>query len=279
MELGLMPRVISNYFEAQDEFNTGTASTPAQAAHIVAASASLNYNMLQASGSTLSAGLRVQHDFFTNFSHADSTDVDATLDYTSKLGRLNLGYFTTRHRLVSTGVAGSVYDTSQGFTVEYLRNLTSRLRVRARYRFSHDSYSQFKDRNLTQDEFSGDLRLMIKPYFMPGIGYDYARTTVASRLYDYDRYAPFVTLTSEIGPAYLTFRYRSAIRRYTAAAPTDSHFGRRDQRDQFTFYGTIGLGRGLSVFAYEDYIKNHSNVVYGNFRTNEAGVGLFYQFH
>jgi len=86
-------------------------------------------------------------------------------------------------------------------------------------------------------------------------------------------------VTSEIGKlAYLSFRYRHLDRHYSTDVPADSHFGRRDNRDQFTFYGTVWLGHGFSVFGYADHINNHSNVSYANFKTTEGGLGLFYRF-
>jgi len=278
-EFGVEPRYISNYFEAQDEFNSSAPVTPAKSVGIITVSGSLDYNFVQNANSKITGGVRVRQNFFTNLSHADSTDFDANLVYSGQSDQLSLAYFGTRHRLVGVVNGENIYDATNGFETEYFHTFAKRLRARVRYRFAHEGYSDFKDRNLSEDEFSGDLRYKISPYFMPSVGYDYMHADGRSNVFSYDRYAPFVSVTSEIGKlAYLNFRYRHLDRHYTTDVPTDSHFGRRDHRDQLTFYGTVWLGHGFSVFGYADHIDNRSNVTYANFKTTEAGLGLFFKF-
>jgi len=58
-EFGVEPRYISNYFEAQDEFNSSAPVTPAKSVGIITVSGSLDYNFVQNANSKITGGVRM----------------------------------------------------------------------------------------------------------------------------------------------------------------------------------------------------------------------------
>ena len=278
LEFGILPHYLDNYYQAQEDFGTALP-VAAQSVTIVTVSGELKYNLIQDRDRKLTAGVRVRHNIFTDLDHANSTDVDLTLVYDAKPSLLKLGYFATRHRLVSDNGGNLVYGATNGASAEYSYRFSKRLRGRAAYRFSRQTYSSSTDRNLSEHNFSADLRYQIVPQFMPAIGFELSRGNAASSAFSFNRKAIFVSVTSELGDAvYLNVRYRRSQRNYVTSVPTDSYFGREDPRDDLSAYGTVQLGHGLSIFGFATHINNRSNQPSHRFTSNEAGLGLFYRF-
>lgn len=279
IEVGVMPRFISNYFQEQDEFNAPTAAVPKKTAHITTLSASLGYDLIKEANSTLTFNMRVRPNFFSNLKGADSTDLDASLAYAWGPNQFTLGYFGTPKRLSSVVNGVNVYGETEGFNAEYMRSLSKRLRVRTSYQLSRETYSDFTERNLSVHQFRADVRYKLNPLFMPSIGFEYRRADADVQSFDYKRPALLLSVTSEVGrAAYMNFRYRYSDRTYLTNVATDSDFGREDHRHEFSFYGTFQLGGGFSIFAFADHTTNHSNSISNTFKSSDGGLGLFYRF-
>ncbi|MFM5923936.1 MAG: surface lipoprotein assembly modifier [Novosphingobium sp.] len=279
IEVGVLPRYVSNYFEAQDEFNIGAPTTPAQSVSIVTVSGSVSYNLVQEERKRLNAAVRVRHNIFTDLDSANSTDVDVSLTYDARPSVIRVGYFGTRHRLVSNPGLAPVYGKTDGLSADYLHRLTKRLRGQIGYRYTRTAYPVFPDRNLSEHLFSGELRYQVQRYFMPAIGVEYSRGNAALDSRSFKRKAVYLSVTSEIGDrVYLSLRYRHSKRDYLTVVPTDSYFGREDPRNDISGYGTVQLGGGFSLFGYFYHASNRSNQLSHRFKSDEAGLGLFYRF-
>ena len=278
-EVGVMPRYISNYFESQDEFTSAAAITPKKPVYITTVSASYDHDFIQHKGSTLTGEVRFRRNFYSNLEGADSTDIDVSLNYIFQPNQLRIAYFGTPRRLVSNNGGHHVYGRSTGFDAEYSRQITSRLRARGGYQFARQTFSEFQERNLSQHLLYGSLRYRVNPLFMPGIGFQYLHANGTMENFSYKRPALVLTVTSRLRDvAYFSFRYRGSDRSYDTDVSTDSNFRREDHRHDFSFYGTVQLGRGFSLFGYGDHTTNNSNRQASTYKNNEIGLGLFYRF-
>lgn len=279
VQFGVMPRFITNYFQAEDEFNASTNVVPKTTAHIVTLSANVEYDILNQDDKVLQIRGRVRPNFFTNLNGADSTDIDAAVAYTSGPSQFTITYFGTPKRLSSIVSGMKVYGETEGFNTEYVRKLSKLWRARVSYQYSRETFSAFKERDLSIDQVRGDVRFRLSRAFMPSVGFEYRRAYARVNNYDYKRPALMFSVTSEIGSAvYMNFRYRYSDRTYLTDLPTDSNFGREDHRHEFSFYGNFQLGGGLSLFAFADHTTNHSNLITHEFKSEDGGLGLFYQF-
>lgn len=279
IELGVLPRYVGNYFESQDEFNVTGPATPAKSVAVITLSGTISYDLISEQRKRLTAAVRLRHNIFTDLDNANSTDVDVTLTYDARPSQFRLGYFGTRHKLVSDSPTDPVYGKTDGFSAAYLHRLTKRLRGQVGYRYSHTGYALFPDRNLDQHQYSAELRYQVQRYFMPAVGVEHTRGNAALDSRSYKRNAFYLSVTSEIGQtAYINLRYRHSKREYLTDLPTDSYFGREDPRDDFSAYGTVQLGGGLSLFGFFNHTTNDSNQPSHRFKSDEGGLGLFYRF-
>ena len=278
-EVGVMPRHITNYFQAQDEFNSATTATPVRSVTVTTLSGSFEYDLARTEDSTVTAGLRVRRNLFRDLPGADSTDVDATIDFDFQPNRLRLGYFGTPRRLASVVAGRNIYGETHGFSAEYFRRITRQWRARGGYQFARESFSEFKERDLSRHQLNGDLRYRAHPYFTPGVGFEYQRGNAEAANFSYTRPALVLLATSDIkGQAYLSFRYRYSVRDYTTDLAADSNFNREDKRHDVSFYGTVQLGKGFSLFGFAYHTDNNSNRLTRTFTSTESGLGLFYRF-
>ena len=278
-ELGVMPRYISNYFQTFDDFQTGATAVPVKSVYITTLSASAEYDFVREDDKTLTGGVRLRRNFFKDPDGADSTDIDVTLEYDFRPNRLRFAYFGTPRRLASVVSGRNVYSRVNGFNAEYSRRLTRQWRARGGYEFARDTFSEFTERNLSRHELSGDIRYQFSPYFTPGVGFEYLRGNAASENFSYTRPALVLLATSRISDvAYLSFRYRYSDRDYSTGVTTASNFGREDRRHDLSFYGTVNLGRGFSLFGFVYRTDNNSTRVTRSFNSYETGLGLFFRF-
>lgn len=278
-ELGVTPRYVSNFFQAQDEFDVDPITTPKRSVYITTLTGGAEYDLVQREQSTLTAGLRVRRNLVNDLPGADSTEIDVTLDYSFRPNQLRLGYFRTPRRLASVSNGQNVYSEVNGFSAEYLRRITKRLRARAGYQFARETFSAFQERDTSRHQFRGDLRYQIDPLFTPGIGLEYLRGDAATENFSYKRPAVSFLVNSRINDvAYLTFRYRLSKREFDTELPTDSNFGREDRRGDLSFYGTAQLGNNFSLFGFASRTKSNSNRNTRDFTNFETGLGLFYRF-
>lgn len=279
VEVGVMPRYVSNYFQAQDDFNSPSTITQKRGVHVITLSAGARYDLVQRHGSTLTAGVRVRRNLFTDLNGGDSTEIDVSLDYDFQPNQLRFGLFRTPRRLVSVVNERNIYSEANGFSAEYLRRVTPRLRARAGYQLTRETFSEFDERDVSRHQFNGDLRYQVHPLFSPGIGFEYLLGNARTENFSYDRPALVLLANSRIGDiAYLTFRYRLSRREFDTDVPTDSNFRRVDRRHDFSFYGTAQLGRGFSLFSFASYTDSNSNRETRSFTGFEAGLGLFRRF-
>ena len=278
-EVGVMPRHITNYFQAQDEFNSATTTTPVRSVTVTTLSGSFEYDLARDDDSTVTAGLRVRRNLFKDLPGADSTDVDATIDFDYQPNRLRLGYFGTPRRLASIVAGRNIYAETNGFTAEYFRRINRHWRARGGYQFARETFSEFTERDLSRQQVNGDVRYRVHQYFTPGVGFEYQRGKAESENFSYSRPALVLLATSDIkGRAYLSFRYRYSVRDYTTDLLTDSNFNREDRRNDFSFYSTVQLGKGFSLFGFVYHTDNNSNRLTRTFTSTESGLGLFYRF-
>jgi hypothetical protein len=278
-EVGVMPRHITNYFQAQEEFNSATTATPARSVTVTTLSGSFEYDLARDDNSAVTAGLRVRRNLFKDLPGADSTDVDVTLDFDYQPNRFRLGYFGTPRRLASIVAGRNIYAETNGLSAEYFRRINRHWRARGGYQFARETFSEFKERDLSRHQVNGDIRYRVHPYFTPGVGFEYQRGSAESENFSYSRPALVLLATSDIkGRAYLSFRYRFSDREYTTDLAADSNFGREDRRHDVSFYGTVQLGKGFSLFGFAYHTDNNSNRLTRTFTSTESGLGLFYRF-
>ncbi|HEV2863855.1 MAG TPA: surface lipoprotein assembly modifier [Pyrinomonadaceae bacterium] len=279
VEVGIMPRHISNYFQTFDDFQPGATPVPVTSVTILSLSAHAEYDFVRDEGRTLTGGVRVRRNLFRDLPGGDSTDVDLNLEYDFRPNRLNFKYFGTPRRLASIVGGQNVYSQVNGFGAEYSRRLGRRWRTRGGYEFARDTFSRFSERDLSRHEVSGDVRYQISPYFTPGVGFEYLRGRAESEAFSYTRPAVALLASSRIKDvAYLSFRYRFSDRDYTTDDPTVSNFNREDRRHDISFYGTAQLGKGFSLFGFVYHTDNNSNRLTRTFTSTESGLGLFYRF-
>ena len=279
IELGVMPHYINNYFQAQDDFNSGITETEKRNVYETTLSASADYDIFHRPNSTLTAGVRVRRHLFSDLDGADSTDLDGTLTYDFRPNQLRFRVFHTPRRLASIVNDRNVYGETTGFSGDYLRQVNSRLRLRAGYQFARETFSEFNERDVSRHQFEGDVRWQVDPLFSPGVGVEYLRGDAETPNFSYDRPALLLFANSRVADvAYLTFRLRLSRREFDTEVPTDSNFDRVDKRGDATFYGTYQLGGGFSLFSFGSYTDNDSNREARDFTAYEAGLGLFYRF-
>ena len=165
-------------------------------------------------------------------------------------------FVRTPRRLVSVVAGGNVYGETNGFSAEYVRRLSHRWQARGSYQFAHETFSKFKERDLSVHRLSGDVRYRISPYLTPRPGSEeYERGEAESENFSYRRPAIFAVATSEIGKvAYLSVRYRISRRTYLTDVPTNSNFGREDHRRDISSYANVKLGKGFSIGIREPHL-------------------------
>jgi hypothetical protein len=279
VEVGIMPRHISNYFQTFDDFQPGTTPVPVTAVTILTLSAAAEYDFVREDDRTLTGGVRVRRNLFRDLPGGDSTDVDLNLEYDFRPHRLNFKYFGTPRRLASIVGGQNVYSQVNGFGAEYSRRFGRRWRARGGYEFARDTFSRFSERDLSRHEVSGDVRYQISPYFTPGVGFEYLRGRAESEDFSYNRPALALLASSRVKDvAYLSFRYRFSVRNYTTENLLASNFNREDRRHDLSFYSTVRLGRGFSLFGFVYHSDNNSNRLTRTFTSTESGLGLFYRF-
>ena len=278
-EVGVLPRYISNYFQTQDEFNTGATVTPIKSVYITTLSGAFEYDLVRKDRETLTAGLRVRRNLFKDLPGANSTDVDVSLEYDFQPNRLRFAYFGTPRRLISVVSGSNIYGDTNGFSAEYQRRINRDWRARGAYIFSRQTFSQFQERNLSLHQVNGDVRYRVSRYFSPGAGFEYQRGKAESENFSYTRPALVLLATSDVkGVAYMSFRYRFSKRDYGTPDTTSSNFGREETRHDVSFYSTVRLGRGFSLFGFYYHTDNNSNRASRSFTSYETGLGLFYRF-
>lgn len=278
-EVGVLPRYISNYFQTFDDFQTGATAVPVKSVYVTTLSARAEYDFVREDDRTLTGSVRFRGNLFKDLPGADSADIDVSLEYDFRPNRLRFAYFGTPRRLASVVAGRNVYSRVNGFAAEYSRRLTRRWRARGGYEFARDTFSEFRERDLSRHEVSGDLRYQVSPYFTPGVGFEYLRGNAESENFSYNRPALLLLASSRIRDvAYLSFRYRFSDRDYTTDDPTSSNFNREDRRHDVSFYGTVNLSRGFSLFGFVYHTDNNSNRLTRTFTGYETGLGLFYRF-
>jgi hypothetical protein len=278
-EFGVLPRYINNYFQAQDEFNSATTAAPQKNVYVTTLSGSAEYDLVRKDRRTLTAGLRLRRNLFKDLPGANSTDVDVTLDYNFQPNELRFGYFGTPRRLAAVVSGRNVYGETNGLSAEYFRRITRYWRARGGYTFARETFSEFKERDLSRHLVHGDLRYRVSTYFTPGVGFEYLRGNAESANFSFTRPALVILATSQIkSKAYLSFRYRFSDREYTTTLATDSNFRREDRRHDISLYGTANLGRGFSLYGFVYHTDNNSNRAARTFTSYETGLGLFYRF-
>jgi hypothetical protein len=278
-EIGVMPRYISNYFQTQDEFNSVATVTPIKSVYITTLSGAFEYDLVRKDRETLTAGLRVRRNFFKDLPGADSTDVDVSLDYNFQPNRLRFAYFGTPRRLISVVSGRNIYGETNGLSAEYQRRLSRNWRARGAYFFSRQTFSEFNERDLSLHQVNGDVRYRVSRYFSPGVGFEYQRGKAEDQNFSYTRPALVLLATSDVnGVAYMSFRYRFSKRDYGTDVLTDSNFGREETRHDVSFYSTVRLGGGFSLFGFYYHTNNNSNRASRTFTSYETGLGLFYRF-
>ncbi len=278
-EVGVLPRYISNYFQTQDEFNAGGTVTPIKSVYVTTLSGNFEYDLVRKDREKATAGLRVRRNFFKDLPGANSTDVDVWLDYDFQPNRLRFGYFGTPRRLISVVSGRNIYGETNGLTAEYQRRLSRNWRARGSYVFSRQTFSEFNERDLSIHQVNGDLRYRVSRYFSPGAGFEYQRGNAESANFSYTRPALVLLATSDVkGVAYMSFRYRFSKRDYGTQDVTSSNFGREETRHDVSFYSTVKLGGGFSLFGFYYHTDNNSNRASRSFTSYETGLGLFYRF-
>ena len=277
--VGVTPRYISNYFQTQDDFQSGSAPIAKEGVTVTTLTGEVDYDLFNRPGSSLTVGARVRRNLFHDLEGAGSTDLDVTLSYKRPPSEFRLGLFHTPRRLVSNSGGDNVYSKTSGFSAEFLTRPAKRLRTRAEYQYARETFSAFDERDVTRHLFAGDVRYQLSPLFTPGIGLEYLRGNGRSDNSSYNRPALVLLANSRISDiAYLTFRYRHSRREFTTDTPTDSNFGRIDRRGDLSFYGTGQLGKGLELFGFASHAHSNSNRDNRDFTGYEAGLGLFSNF-
>ena len=278
IEFGVLPHYNSNYFQVAE-------GTPKTSVWITTLSANFGYDFVRREDKTFSGELRLRRNVFSELRNADSTDIDAELAYDFGPNRLELTYFATPRRLssfdedpIDPSVA-IVTNSVNGASLQYARRLTRRLRARTTYEFAREIYNVFKERDLGRHRVGGDVRYRVRQYFTPGIGFEYGRVNARSDAFSRDSTALVLLVGSRFGDRVNTsFRYRFQDRDYLTRNTAFSNFGREDRRHDFTFYGTVNLGRGFSLYGFTYAINNNSSRPTRNFNTYDTGLGLFFRF-
>jgi hypothetical protein len=277
IELGVMPRYISNYFQAEDQFNTG--STPEVSTYVTVLSGSVAYDVIHEKDSTLTIGGRVRQNIFADIDGADSTELDATANYRKGSNEFRVGYYHNPKRLAGIVSNQNVYAETNRVNLEYLRRISSRWRSGVGYQFSRETYSSDNTRDVSRHQFHADIRYKVTSYFSPGVGIEYEERSGELENNSYSQITPMVMVTSSISNvAYLSFRYRHILRDYSTDIPSDSNFGRDDTRHELSFYGTVQLGHGLSIFGFAYHNNSDSSRTGSSFKSSDVGLGLFYRF-
>lgn len=277
--VGVTPRYISNYFQTQDDFLSGSATADKESVTVTTLAGEVEYDLVTGSNSSLTAGARIRRNLFHDLDGANSTDLDATLSYKFQPSEVRLGVFRTPRRLVSNSGGNNIYSKTNGFNVEYLTRPSRRLRTRAEYQYARETFSAFAERDVDRHLLSADVRYQIDPLFTPGIGFEYLRGKGRSDNFSYRRPALVLVANSRISDiAYLTFRYRHSRRKFTTDTATDSNFGRIDRRGDLSLYGTTQLGKGFELFGFASRTRSNSNRDARDFTGYETGLGLFFNF-
>ncbi|HEX8472997.1 MAG TPA: surface lipoprotein assembly modifier [Pyrinomonadaceae bacterium] len=278
VEFGVLPHYNNNYFQASD-------TEPRTALWITTLSANFGYDFVRADRKTLSGELRLRRNVFSDLRNADSTDVDASLGYDFGANRLEFTYFVTPRRLSSfeddpvSSLNNTVFNSVNGASLQYARRVTRRVRTRASYEFAREIYTAFKDRDLARHRFSTDVRYRVRPFFTPGIGYEYSQNNARSDIFNRHSNALLLLVGSTIKERLtMSFRYRYSVRDYTTNDITSSNFGRQDRRNDVNFYATVNLPKGFSIYGFASTIDSNSSRVARSFNSTESGIGLFYRF-
>jgi len=279
LEVGVMPRYISNYFEAQENFNFGSTA-PRGSAQILTLSGSLSYDFVRTAQSRITGRFRVRHNFFTDLNNAETTEYDAMIEYKSKPDEFRLELYRRPSRLASIVNGQNVFSDTNRARIEYHHHLTDKLRVGGNYEFSRETYpTAFRDHDISTHQVLSDVQYEITPWLQPGFGIEYERGNGRSDNFTYDQVGPVLELNSSLWPiAYMGVSYKWYDRKYRTGDALASNYLRVDKRKEVSFYGTAWLGKGWSLFGFAYYTEDRSNQPWSNFHSYDAGLGLFYRF-
>lgn len=279
IEFGVMGRKISNYFEAENDFRSLYAA-PRVSPHVVTLSGRIAYNILDDKDETLTAGLRVRHNFYTDLDGADSNEFDGSLYYKGRANEFRLELYRKPSRLVGTINGSNVYAATNRINAEYVHRLTEHVRAGAQYEYSRENYTARQEHDLTRQVVNASVQYKFAPWFEPGIGVEYEHGDGRSDNFTYEQVSPVLILNSSFWPiAYLGISYKLYDRKYLKATALESNYKRIDKRQNVSFYGTVQIGHGLSVFSFVYYTKSNSNQSSSSFSSCDAGLGLFYRFN
>ena len=278
VEFGVLPHYNNNYFQAVE-------GTPRTDVFITTLSANFGYDLMRRDDKTLDVELRLRRNLFSDLRNANSTDIDAILGYDFGRNRVELSYFGTPRRLSSfedDPVAfqnTSIFNSVNGGSLQYSRRFTSRLRGRASYELAREIYTDLKERDVTRHRFATDVRYRVRPFFTPGIGYEYGRNLARSEVFSRRSNALLLLAGSNIRDILtMSLRYRFAVREYTTNNPRSSNFGRRDHRHDVNFYSTVNLPKGFSIYGFISTNNNNSSRANRSFTAYDTGLGLFFRF-
>lgn len=279
VEVGVMPRYISNYFESQESFNFGQAPQRVSV-QVLTVSGSVGYDFVRTKQSRVTGQFRVRHNFFTDLDAGDTTEYDAKLEYKSKPDEFRLELYRRPRRLASIVNGQNIFADANRARIEYHHRLADKFRVGGTYEFSRETYpAAFRSHDISTHQIMGDAQYEIAPWFQPGIGIEYERGNGRSDNFTYDQVGPVLELNSNLWPvAYLGISYKWYDRKYRTGDPLASNYLRLDKRKEVSFYGTAWLGKGWSLFGFAYYTKDRSNQPWANFHGYDAGLGAFYRF-
>jgi hypothetical protein len=278
VEFGVLPRYNNNFFQASD-------GEPRTSVVITTLSGNVGYDFVRRDRSKLAGEVRVRRNIFSDLENADSTDVDLSLAYEFGPNRLELTYFVTPRRLSSfeddpvSSINNTIFNSVNGASLQYARRLTRRVRTRASYEFAREIYTAIKERDLARHRFSTDVRYRVRPFFTPGIGYEYSQNSARSEIFNRRSNALLLLVGSNIKERLtMGFRYRYSVRDYTTNNFTSSNFGRQDRRHDVNLNATVNLHKGFSLNGFVSTIDSNSSRITRSFNTYETGIGLFYRF-
>lgn len=270
-EFGVLPRLRGNFFQA-------TAGAPRKSVFITTPSAMFDFDIIRGEESALLGKFRLKADLVSGLEKANSVTFDATLGYRSSANRLELTYFTIPRRLAFITPDQDAFSKVNGIGLGFRHRFGRRVWAQLSYQISRQTFSNFKERDTTNQRADADVRFRIHPLFRPGIGFEAGRDLAESDNFSRHTLSPVLLLDSRLGrAARLSFRLRLRRRDYITTDSNAENFGRDDRGPDFRFYSNIRLTKRVWLFLYGSYTDRNSTRLGRSFTDHDLGLGFMFR--
>ena len=246
---------------------------------IATASAQVEANFFDGERSDLTGEFRFRRNFDSRAESADWSDYDLTLDFRSGDNSIQTTLFSSPDQLSFISDGKTVLRDQNGVEIVYGRRLSRRFRVRTRYEFSREIFTDQKERDFAKHKVRIDFKHRFHRLFNPGVGFQMETRRAKSDNFDRKELSPVFLLTSRFrNRAILSLTYRYRFREHTTADMGASNFLREDQGPRLSFTSYLRVRGTVWLRFFGTLERVDSTQLRRDFSKKELGMGLRYYF-